>query len=819
MLKTILQTIKSPGIFSFKVALPLLVSGVFFGILQSSLYFMIQVYVTATYMGYFAMVMGWMAGNVFILTRKSSISYGVSLGIAIATYYLLFFTVKAGGSYPAVQYIIVPISIFIISFPSGAFFRQLAGKIPGDIIFFHENNGFVFGMVLGLILFVKVGIYTVLFSPAIIILLLILSIIFKRFPAIIFVACLAFIAFYTRQNTLFIIFVTLLITVIAAAFLKINTVGITEHVKDIIPRNKSDRFILFFSGFNLIILQFFITREFSNILSANELTILIVATCYFAGFSVGYGLSRFISMRIVKYISISMFLIHVVMFIFTKEIAGILLSAGYGTGTLIGLLIFVSFFTSSIYSMFLPKLIKLNGEDSLSWSYSWDLAGAIIAVVFTAIIIIYFPSIIPIIYLLVMLIIILLQFSNLYYISLIAGLGLYTILQFGLHQEDIHRVSTEDYYASRGFDFPKLIFSKNSFYHTIDVVESYEDNTYTIPDYRSSFINGIRYFNNRYNTKGEFAGNTSLSEFTYFLAEVPAKYLNEKLGRKLRILILGAGSMYSINRVSPYSEKTTIVEIDPVVIESAKSCWSDFNEWDTIDNYEIVIDDAKHFLNNTDEKFDLIIMDISAPYFLGTALLHNRDTFDLISNTLRNGGLFSESTQARPVSKRPNSMAMKILKGVIEIYPNYIVIDGRNSPRGRHGYVYASLEHEFNKVDFERLTEIDDMQKGLFLYTPEDERYNFNLTESYSLTNMEILLTGNKRLLERRLGLNSNRSRNESIYSKMIRIIEEDMKLPKKIIKKLSSIKFYLYYLFIAILSIAVGYLIDRYNNKKIIQI
>jgi len=129
------------------------------------------------------------------------------------------------------------------------------------------------------------------------------------------------------------------------------------------------------------------------------------------------------------------------------------------------------------------------------------------------------------------------------------------------------------------------------------------------------------------------------------------------------------------------------------------------------------------------------------------------------------------------------------------------------------------LEHEFNKVDFERLTEIDDMQKGLFLYTPEDERYNFNLTESYSLTNMEILLTGNKRLLERRLGLNSNRSRNESIYSKMIRIIEEDMKLPKKIIKKLSSIKFYLYYLFIAILSIAVGYLIDRYNNKKIIQI
>jgi len=110
------------------------------------------------------------------------------------------------------------------------------------------------------------------------------------------------------------------------------------------------------------------------------------------------------------------------------------------------------------------------------------------------------------------------------------------------------------------------------------------------------------------------------------------------------------------------------------------------------------------------------------------------------------------------------------------------------------------------------------MRKGLFLYIPEDERYNFNLTESYSLTNMEILLTGNKRLLERRLGLNSNRSRNESIYSKLIRIIEEDMKLPMKILNKLSSIKFYMYYLFITIMSIAVGYFIDRYNKKKIIQ-
>ena len=274
MLKTILQKINPLGQFSYKYALPLLISGMFFGILQSSLYFMIQVYVTATYMGYFAMVMGWMAGNIFILTRKSSLSYGVSLALAIATYYLLLFIVKTGGSYPAVQYIIVPISIFIISFPSGAFFRQLSGRVSGDLIFFHENNGFVFGMVLGLILFVKVGIYTVLFSPAIIILLLILSIIFKRFPAIIFVACLAFIAFYTRQNTLFIIFVTLLITVIAAAFLKINTVGITEHVKDIIPRNKSDRFILFFSGFNLIILQFFITREFSNRIIAPTSNIL-----------------------------------------------------------------------------------------------------------------------------------------------------------------------------------------------------------------------------------------------------------------------------------------------------------------------------------------------------------------------------------------------------------------------------------------------------------------------------------------------------------------------------------------------------------------
>ncbi len=93
-------------------------------------------------------------------------------------------------------------------------------------------------------------------------------------------------------------------------------------------------------------------------------------------------------------------------------------------------------------------------------------------------------------------------------------------------------------------------------------------------------------------------------------------------------------------------------------------------------------------------------MDISAPYYLGTALLHNEDFFRLVKSKLKPNGIFSESTQSRPIPKYLTSTSMKILKAVSNVFPKYRVIDCKNSIAGKRGFVFASNEFPFstNKI-------------------------------------------------------------------------------------------------------------------------
>ncbi|KKS69942.1 MAG: hypothetical protein UV42_C0073G0006 [Candidatus Magasanikbacteria bacterium GW2011_GWE2_42_7] len=167
---------------------------------------------------------------------------------------------------------------------------------------------------------------------------------------------------------------------------------------------------------------------------------------------------------------------------------------------------------------------------------------------------------------------------------------------FTLHQNELHTAATLDYYQSVGFSNPKLLFSENSFYHSVDVIQTHFDRFHKIKQSKISFLNGQKYFDYNFPFPGLKNDETSLSEFTYFLANLPAHYLFQRDEKKLRILILGGGSLYSISRVAPYSAKTTLVEIDPKVIESSKKCWSEINKYDQLSNYEIIVEDAKKSL-------------------------------------------------------------------------------------------------------------------------------------------------------------------------------------------------------------------------------
>lgn len=383
-------------------------------------------------------------------------------------------------------------------------------------------------------------------------------------------------------------------------------------------------------------------------------------------------------------------------------------------------------------------------------------------------------------------------------------LGLYLIGIFTFNQKELNIYSTLDYYQSLGFSNPKLLFSDNSFYHSVDVIQTYYDRSQKIKRSKISFLNGQKYFVYDYPFPGIEAEESSLSEFTYFLADLPAHYKFNRDGKKQRILILGGGSLYSINRVAPYTAKTTVVEIDPKVIESSKKCWSEINRYNSLKNYEIIIDDAKRYLKTTNEQFDLIIMDISAPYYLGSALLHNRDFFELVKSKLKPGGIFSESTQGRPDPQFHSSTAMKILKAVDEVFPNYLLIDCKSPPRGKRGFIIASgNKMPINISKAVELLKQDRKLAGTSFYGKNDVDMNLSQVKPFSLYSMENLWDGNLKRIKTRLFANKSRRDHIKFY------------FPVYLKKEYSNAYFICLTLIILGLAIMLRYLPRKSNSKE----
>ena len=144
-------------------------------------------------------------------------------------------------------------------------------------------------------------------------------------------------------------------------------------------------------------------------------------------------------------------------------------------------------------------------------------------------------------------------------------------------------------------------------------------------------------------------------------------------------------------------------------------------------------------------------MDISAPYYLGSALLHNREFFELVKSKLKPDGIFSESTQGRPDPRFPSGTAMKILKAVHEVFPNYFVIDCKSYPRGKRGFIMAGNKIPFSFDLVAELLKQDSKLAGTSFYGNNDMKINLSAVKPFSLYSMENLWDGNLRRIKNRL--------------------------------------------------------------------
>jgi spermidine synthase len=109
-----------------------------------------------------------------------------------------------------------------------------------------------------------------------------------------------------------------------------------------------------------------------------------------------------------------------------------------------------------------------------------------------------------------------------------------------------------------------------------------------------------------------------------------------------KVVVIGCGAGVTAGAVSvdPLVKDQTIAEIEPLVPRVVSEHFSKHN-FDVVRNPKVKIhlDDARHYLLTTDEKFDAITSDPLDPWVRGAATLYTREFFEVVKNHLNPGGV------------------------------------------------------------------------------------------------------------------------------------------------------------------------------------
>jgi spermidine synthase len=150
--------------------------------------------------------------------------------------------------------------------------------------------------------------------------------------------------------------------------------------------------------------------------------------------------------------------------------------------------------------------------------------------------------------------------------------------------------------------------------------------------------------------------------------------------KKMLVIGCGAGVTAGAVSISPYVTDQTIAEIEPLVPESVSKYFGEYN-YNVVTNPKVKVhlDDARHFLLTTKEKFDGITSDPLDPWVKGAATLYTKEFFDVAKAHLNPGGVVTLFVQLYESSEA----AVKSEIGTfLEAFPNGIVFGNTQNGRG-----------------------------------------------------------------------------------------------------------------------------------------
>ena len=169
------------------------------------------------------------------------------------------------------------------------------------------------------------------------------------------------------------------------------------------------------------------------------------------------------------------------------------------------------------------------------------------------------------------------------------------------------------------------------------------------------------------------------------------------------VLVIGCGAGVTAGAVSiePRLERQIIAEIEPLVPRVVSEYFSEHN-FAVVQNPKVTvhIDDARHYLFTTDEKFDAITSDPLDPWVKGAAMLYTREFFELVKAHLNPGGVVTLFVQLY----ESNTEAVKSEIGTFfEAFPNGMIFANTYNGQGYDLVLLGQIEP--TRIDIDEMEE------------------------------------------------------------------------------------------------------------------
>jgi spermidine synthase len=449
----------------------------------------------------------------------------------------------------------------------------------------------------------------------------------------------------------------------------------TIPVQEPHPTNRRVAFLpkiaIFLGGINLILIQWVLVKEVTTLLLGTELVVLVVSISYFIGVSLGYALARKLSQRLLTPFAVGTLFLHLSMPIWFRLLVSELATSGAYPLAFITLPLLTIFTVPVFYSVLLPLFVD-TGEARLSTLYSIELLGSALGVG----VLVAFGGVglqaVFIVYTISLIAIMLSLKVSIFIVVMCAIISVGWLATFPAFNS---QTNARFFEVLQGVDKGAVtLFTGYSPYQKVDVIEAPNGARYL-------FLDGLEHF-----------GSDDGSRLNVILGTVPAQLVDPS-----NALVIGAGSMQMERMIADIAGHVTTVEIDPMVVDVSVRFFSAYNRMDVLENRSIVIDDAKHFLANTDQYYDLISTDTPAAFTIQTATLYSESFFRIVKSRLYPNGVFALNLTSNFASD--DIVSRRIAASALAVFDEVIVV---TSGSAGWSFAYASDDFPFNYDDLER---------------------------------------------------------------------------------------------------------------------